>query len=241
MLDDGEPIKYVNVINSASVLPEYDLVPENALVPVENPVCVDEKTSITKYDTLAGWKLFAVLIAAMMTPVETASPFDRNDQCLKADGPEEIDDLTDFLWFGVAILMTLIALGALLWWLGYRSGKDYMMQFRHVRSDRLGRLNAEARWRLLAVEKEKKNLQEELQINEILVAELTSLKKLGMDVVRRARNELQEHLLTCPRNHRICVAPVAERVWHAHRQCSRLSCALRIDEVAVLTVRMALC
>ena len=231
MMDDGEPIKYENVINSTSVLFEYDLVHENAMAPVANLDFVDEKTTITKYDLRAGWKLFAVLIAALMTPVETASPFDRGDQCLKADEPEEVGDLMDFLWFGAAVVLMVTALGALLWWIGYRSGKHYMLQFRHVRSDRLARLNAEARWKLLAVEKENKNLQEELRINEVLVAELTSLKTLGVDVVRRARNELQEHLLTCPRNHQICVAPVAGRVWHAHRDCSRLRCAVRIDEL----------
>ena len=224
-------IKYEDVINSTSVLFEYDLVHENAMAPVENLVFVDEKTTIKKYDSRAGWKLFAVLIAALMIPVETAYPFDRGDQCLKADEPEEVGDLMDFLWFGVAVVMMVTAFGALLWWFGYRSGKHYMLQFRHVRSDRLARLNAEARWKLLAVEKENKNLQEELQINEVLVAELTSLKTLGVDVVRRARNELQEHLLTCPRNHQICVAPVAGRVWHAHRDCSRLRCAVRIDEL----------
>ena len=231
MMDDGEPIKYEDVIKSTSVLFEYDLVCENAMAPVENLVFVDENTTIKKYDTRAGWKRFAVLIAALMTPVETASPFDRDDQCLKADEPEEVGDLMDFLWFGVAVVMMVTAFGALLWWFGYRSGKHYMLQFRHVRSDRLARLNAEARWKLLAVEKENKDLQEELRINEVLVAELTSLKTLGVDVVRRARNELQEHLLTCPRNHQICVAPVAGRVWHAHRDCSRLRCAVRIDEL----------
>ena len=231
MMDDGEPMKYEDVINSTSVLFEYDLVHENAMAPVENLVFVDEKTTITKYDSRAGWKLFAVLIAALMTPVDTASPFDRGDQCLKADEPEEVGDLMDFLWFGVAVLLMVTAFGALLWWIGYRSGKHYMLQFRHVRSDRLARLNAEARWKLLAVEKENKNLQEELRINEVLVAELTSLKTLGVDVVRRARSELQEHLLTCPRNHQICVAPVAGRVWHAHRDCSRLRCAVRIEEL----------
>ena len=76
-------IKYEDVINSTSVLFEYDLVHENAMAPVENLVFVDEKTTIKKYDSRAGWKLFAVLIAALMIPVETAYPFDRGDQCLK--------------------------------------------------------------------------------------------------------------------------------------------------------------
>ena len=49
--------------------------------------------------------------------------------------------------------------------------------------------------------------------------------------MRRARDEVQEHQVTCPRSHTICVAPVAGRVWHAHSRCSHLLCAHRVDEL----------
>ena len=77
MIDDGEPIKYKDVICGSAVLTEYDMVPENALVHDENLLLADAEKTIMKYDKLAGWKLFMVVLAAIVTPVETASPFDR--------------------------------------------------------------------------------------------------------------------------------------------------------------------
>ncbi len=182
--DSGYPIKYEDVVCGAAVLTEYDPVVENDLVLEENQAFVDEEASILKYGKPIGWKLFAVLLAVMIGPVETAYPFDRDDQCLKADEPEEVPDMTDFIWFGVAILASWIALSWFFWWLGFRQGRQHVLQFRHVRSDRLGRLNAEARHQLLLVEKENERLQERLQSTDVWNAELVSLKELGRDVVR---------------------------------------------------------
>lgn len=50
-------------------------------------------------------------------------------------------------------------------------------------------------------------------------------------MTRRVSRRFQEHQLTNPRNHQVRVAPVAGRVWHANRQCSRLNCALRVGEL----------
>ena len=146
MIDDGEPIEYKDVIGGTAVLNEYDMVPENALDTVKNLVLADEEKEIMKYDKLAGWKLFFVVVAAIVTPVETASPFDRegNDQCLKADEPEDTTDYLDFLWFVALVLVSWIFIGWAFWWFGFRSGRRHVLQFRHVRSDRLARLHAEA-------------------------------------------------------------------------------------------------
>lgn len=216
---------------TALSLNEYDPVHVNAMVPEENFATDDEETAIMKYDKLAGWKLALVVFAAMITPVETASPFDRDDQCLKADDPEEVYEMTDLFWFGLVILSSWILIGLMFRWLGYRSGRNHILQFRHVRSDRLGRLNAEARLQLALVEKENRHLQDELQLSDVRVAELISLRELGKDVMRRASDEIQEHQLTCPRSQQICVAPVAGRVWHAYSRCSHLNCAHRVDEL----------
>ena len=86
----GGVIEYKDMASVALSLNEYDPVHVNAMVPEEHFVTDDEKTANLKYDKLAGWRLAFVVFAAMINPVETASPFDRVDQCLKADEPEEV-------------------------------------------------------------------------------------------------------------------------------------------------------
>ena len=216
-----------------AVLNEYDLVPENALDTDENLVLADEEKEIMKYDKLAGWKLFVVLIAVLVNPVETASPLDRegNDQCLKADEPEDTSALWDLVWFIGLILMSWIFIGYVFWKLGFHSGRHHVLQFRHVRSDRLARLHAEATHKVVLLERANERLQEHLKNSECYVAELKSIKELGRDLIRRVLREVQEHIVVCPRDHAVVFAPISGRVWHAHHGCSRLNSAVRIEDL----------
>ena len=74
MTDDGEPIEYKDVIGGSAVLNKYDLVTEDDLALVENPMLADEENTIMKYDKPAGWKLFVVCLLALVEPVAT-EPF----------------------------------------------------------------------------------------------------------------------------------------------------------------------
>ena len=60
-------------------------------------------------------------------------------------------------------------------------------------------------------------LQDALQSSECYVAELKSGKELGRDLVQRVLREVKEHLVVCPHGHIVVFAPIAGRVWHAHR------------------------
>ena len=67
-----------------------------------------------KYDKLVGWKLFAAVLAATLTRVETADQFGQTDHCPKTDDePEKLFDFWDFVWIGLAILVSWIAVGCL--------------------------------------------------------------------------------------------------------------------------------
>ena len=233
MINNGGPIEYVDVRCGSAVLSEYDMVPENAPVHDENLMLADEETPIMKYDKLAGWKLFVVLIAAFVNPVETASTFDRegNDQCLKADEPEDTSALWDLVWFIGLILMSWIFIGYVFWKLGFHSGRHHVLQFRHVRSDRLARLHAEASHKVVLLERANERLQEHVKDRDCYVAELKSIKELGRDLIRRVLREVQEHIVVCPRDHAVVFAPISGRVWHAHHGCSRLNSAVRIEDL----------
>ena len=237
MIDDGEPIKYKDVIGGSAVLSEYDMVPENALDSVEDVVLADEKEAIMRYDKLAGWKLFLVTVAVFVTPVETASPFDRerNDQCLKADGPEDTTDYLELMWFVALILLSWIFIGWAFWWIGFHKGRRHVLQFRHVRSDRLARLHAEATHKVVLLERNNDRLRDSLQTSECYVAELKSVRELARDLIRRVLREVQEHIVVCPRDNAVVFAPISGRVWHAHRGCSRLNSAVRIEDLPPCT------
>lgn len=84
---------------------------------------------------------------------------------MKADEPEEANEMMD-------ILSSWTLLGLNFDWIGHRSKNNYIMHSRHVRSDRLGRLNVENRLQLAHMEKENRRLQDELQVSEVGVAEL---------------------------------------------------------------------
>ena len=235
MIDDGEAIVYKDVSGLAVSLLQNDSVHVNAMALDETEASADGEATIMKYNKLVGWRMFAAIIAVMVTPVETTDFFGQASQCLKDDEPEDFFDLWDLVWIGLAILGSWILIGCLCWWIGYHRGRKHILQFRHVRSERLGRLHAEVQRRLVLQEEENRRLQDVLHDNEVRVAELISLRELGKDLARRLIRELHEHLLTCPRNNSVCLAPVAGRVWHAHRQCSHLSCALRVEELPPCT------
>ena len=235
MTDDGDAIEYKDVSGIAVSLPEYNLVHENAKVPVETYEVEEAETSILKYDKLVGWKLFLAILVVMVTPVETLNFAGQADQCLKTDEPEELLDFWDFVVIGAVVLTLWIIIGCLRLWIGFHRGRKHTLQFRHVRSERLGRLHAEKQRQLVLQEEENRRVREALHISEVTVAELLSLKELGVGLARRAFREVHDHVATCPRNCEICIAPVAGRVWHAHRQCSHLSNAIRIEELPPCT------
>jgi len=154
-----------------------------------------------------------------------------NGQCLEADGPEEILEYWDFLWFLVLVLVSWIFIGSLAWWLGVRNGKHQVLQLRHVRSDRLGRLHAEATHKIVLLERRLDSMQDKLHTSEVYVAELLSARAIGRELVQRALREVKEHLIVCPRHHEVIHAPIAGRVWHAHRGCSKLVSASRVESL----------
>ena len=231
MIDDGEPIKYEDVVSGSAVLRQNDLVPENALVRAENELLADGENTIMKYDKLAGWKLILVILAMLVKPVETTDPRGRDGQCWKDDGPEGGSEFTELYWFLLLILVTWIIIGYVAWRLGFYYGRHQVLQLRHVRSDRLGRLHAEATHKIVLLEKRLDALQDVLQTSECYVAELKSGQELGRDLVRRVLREVKEHLVVCPHGHTVVFAPIAGRVWHAHRRCSRLNSANRLEDL----------
>ena len=143
MIDDGEPIEYKDVIGGSAVLNKYDLVTENDLALVENPMLADEENTIMKYGKPAGWKLFAVCLLALVEPVAT-EPFQQAGQCFEDNGPGEVSEFYEPYWFVLMILASWIIIGYVAWRIGFWNGRRHVLQFRHVRSDRLGRLHAEA-------------------------------------------------------------------------------------------------
>ena len=231
MIDDGEPIEYKDVVSGSAVLRQNDLVPENALVRAENELLADGEHTIMKYDKPAGWKLILVILAMLVKPVETTDPFGRDGQCLKNDGPEESSEFSELYWFLLLILVSWIIIGYVAWRLGFYYGRHQVLQLRHVRSDRLGRLHAEATHKIVLLERRLDALQDALQTSECYVAELKSGKELGRDLVQRVLREVKEHLVVCPHWHTVVFAPIAGRVWHAHRRCSRLNSANRLEDL----------
>ena len=231
MIDDGEPIKYEDVVSGSAVLRQNDLVTENALVLAENELLADGENTIMKYDKPAGWKLILVTLAMLVKPVETTDPLGRDGQCWKDDGPEDGSEFTELYWFLLLILVSWIIIGYVAWRLGFYYGRHQVLQLRHVRSDRLGRLHAEATHKIVLLERRLEALQDALQTSECYVAELKSGKELGRDLVRRVLREVKEHLVVCPHGHTVVFAPIAGRVWHAHRRCSRLNSANRLEDL----------
>lgn len=229
--DDEEPIEYKDMVGGSAVLRKYDLVFENAPVFEENELLADEKDMIVKYDKPAGWKLLLMCLAALVTPVETTSVFDRDGQCLKADGPGDTAEFSEFYLFLLLILVSWLIIGYVAWRFGFRSGRHHVLQFRHVRSDRLGRLHAAATHKIVLLERRIDVLQDALQTSDVYVAELKSMKELGRDLVRRVLREVKEHLVVCPHGHTVVFAPISGRVWHAHRRCSRLNSANRLEDL----------
>ena len=229
MTDDGEPIEYKDVIGGSAVLNKYDPVTEDDLVLVENPMLAYEENTIMKYDKLAGWKLFVVCLLALVEPVAT-EPFQQAGQCFADDGPGEVSEFYELYWFVLMILTSWIFIGYVTWRVGFWNGRHHVLQFRHVRSDRLGRLHAEATHKIVLLERRIELLQDHLQTSECYVAELKSGREIGRELARRALREIREHLVACPRNHTVIIAPISGRVWHAHRGCSKLNSANRIED-----------
>ena len=114
MIDDGEPIKYEDVVSGSAVLRQNDLVPENALVLAENELLADGENTIMKYDKPAGWKLILVILAMLVKPVETTDPLGRDGQCWKDDGPEDGSEFTELYWFLLLILVSWIIIDYML-------------------------------------------------------------------------------------------------------------------------------
>ena len=235
MIDDGEAIEYKDVSGLAVSLLQNDLVHVDVMALDETDASADGETTIMKYNKLGGWKVFAAIFAVLVTPVETFTFAGQADQCLKTDEPEEFLDFWDFVVIGAVILTSWIIIGCLCLWIGFHRGRKHILQLRHVRSERLGRLHAEKQRQLVLQEEENRRVQQALHISEVTVAELLSLRELGIGMARRALREVSDHVATCPRNCEICIAPVAGRVWHAHRQCSHLSNAIRIEELPPCT------
>ena len=113
MTVDGDAIMYKDVSGRATCLFEYKAAFENDSVPEENLASENDDAKIMKYNKLAGWRLFAVLFAAILTPLETSTFLPQPDQCLKEEEPDEALDLWDFIWIGLGILLSWIAIGLL--------------------------------------------------------------------------------------------------------------------------------
>lgn len=127
-----------------------------------------------QYNKLAGWKLAVAICTAMIIRWKQPSFFDQKSRytSLKTDEPEKVYEMMD-------TFSSWTLLDPRFDWIGYRSGNNYIMHSRHVRSDRLGRLNAETRLQLAHMEKENRRLQDELQLSEVGVAELVRFVSLG--------------------------------------------------------------
>ena len=75
------------------------------------------------------------------------------------------------------------------------------------------------------------SMQDKLHTSEVYVAELLSARAIGRELVQRAHREIKEHLVVCPRHHEVIHDPIAGRVWHAHRGCSKLMSASRVESL----------